>query len=96
MRMNFSERLNMPALAPAPPPATRKRAVNLTLNESLVAQAKTYTSNLSATMETLLADYVATQQQARAARQQQADSCAADWNAMHAAIGSFADEHSTL
>ena len=86
----------MPTVAPATPTATRKRAVNLTLNESLVAQAKTYTSNLSATMETLLADYVATQQQARAVRQNDADSCAADWNALHAAIGSFADEHSTL
>ena len=83
--------------APTTPTATtRKRAVNLTLNENLVAQAKTYTSNLSATMEILLADYVATQQQAGAARQQQADSCAADWNAVHEAIGSFADEHSTL
>ena len=96
MRMNFSGTLNMSNPPLAPPATTRKRAVNLTLNESLVAQAKTYTSNLSATMETLLADYVAAQQQARAARQQQADSCAADWNAMHAAIGSFADEHSTL
>ena len=82
--------------APAAIAATRKRAVNLTLNETLVAQAKTYTSNLSATMEILLTDFVATQQQARAARQQQADSCAADWNAVHVAIGSFADEHSTL
>ena len=86
----------MPNLAPATFAATRKRAVNLTLNESLVAQAKTYTSNLSATMETLLAEYVATKQQARAGRQQHADSCAADWNAVYAAIGSFADEHSTL
>ena len=32
---------------------SRKRPVNLTLNEALVAQAKAYTSNLSATMETL-------------------------------------------
>ena len=62
----------------------------------MVAQAKTYTSNLSATMEILLADYVATQQLARAARQHKADSCAADWNAVHDAVGSFADEHSTL
>jgi antitoxin CcdA len=76
--------------------ATRKRAVNLTLNETLVAKAKTYTSNLSATMETLLADYVATQQQAHAGIPQQADRCAAEWNAVHASIGSFADEHSTL
>ena len=86
----------MPTVAPAAPTATRKRAVNLTLNESLVAQAKTYTSNLSATMETLLADFVAMKQQARAVRQQQADSWSAEWNALHAAIGSFADEHSTL
>lgn len=79
-----------------PPAATRKRAVNLTLNESLVAQAKTYTSNLSATMETLLTAYVAEQQQSHASRQQMADACAADWNAVHASVGSFADEHSTL
>ena len=44
--------------------------------------------DLSATIEALLADHVATQQQA--------DCCAADWNAAHAAIGSVADEHSTL
>lgn len=76
--------------------ATRKRAVNLTLNEALVAEARTYTTNLSATLETLLTDYVAQQQQARVTRQQVADACAADWNAVHAGVGSFADEHSTL
>ncbi len=76
--------------------SVRKRAVNLTLNEGLVAQAKTYTSNLSATMEELLTAYVAQQQQARLARQQQADAAAMDWNAVHASVGSFADEHSTL
>lgn len=75
---------------------SRKRPVNLTLNEDLVAQAKGYTNNLSATMETLLAEYVASQKQSRLNRQQKADACAADWNAVHAAVGSFADEHSTL
>ena len=75
---------------------TRKRPVNLTLSESLVAQAKNYTSNLSATMESLLAEFVAQQQQTNLTRQQMADACAADWNAVHAAVGSFADEHSTL
>lgn len=74
----------------------RKRPVNLTLNESLVAQAKNYTSNLSATMEDLLAAYVVEQQQAREGRQQLADASAADWNAVHDKVGSFADEHSTL
>ena len=77
-------------------PLARKRPVNLSLNEVLVAQAKTYTSNLSATLEALLAEYVATQQQAQQSRQQAADTCAADWNAVHAVVGSFADEHSTL
>ncbi len=82
----------MPTLAEQ----SRKRPVNLTLNETLVTQAKSYTSNLSATMEALLADFVASQQQAQRSRQQLADTCAADWNAVHAAVGSFADEHSTL
>ena len=78
------------------PTSKRKRAVNLTLNESLVAQARTYTSNLSATLETLLTNYVAEQQLSHASRQQMANACAADWNAVHASVGSFADEHSTL
>lgn len=81
----------MPSIAPV-----RKRPVNLTLNEALVDQARAYTSNLSATMEGLLADFVAQQQQAGRTRQQQADACAADWNALHDSLGSFADEHSTL
>jgi post-segregation antitoxin (ccd killing protein) len=70
--------------------------VNLTLSTGLVEQAKNYTDNLSATMDSLLAEFVASQQQSRLARQQMADACAADWNAVHAAVGSFADEHSTL
>ena len=74
----------------------KKRAVNLTLDETLVVQAKRYTNNLSATMQTLLAGYVDQQQQARAVRQRAADDCVAGWNAVHAAVGSFADEHSTL
>ena len=73
-----------------------KRAVNLTLSDSLVSQARGYTSNLSATVEALLTDYVAAQQRAQATRQQQANGWCADWNAVHAAIGSFADEHTTL
>ncbi len=66
-----------------PPTAAtaRKRAVNLTLNEGLVAEAKSYTVE---------------QQQSREGRRQLADVCAADWNTMHEKVGSFADEHSTL
>ena len=76
--------------------STRKRPVNLTMNEALVAQAKAYTNNLSATMESLLAEFVVSQQSAQRNRQRVADACAADWNAVHGAVGSFADEHATL
>ena len=76
--------------------SARKRAVNLTINEALVTQAKVYTNNLSATVESLLAEFVIVQQNTQRNHQQAADACAADWNAVHASIGSFADEHSTL
>jgi len=81
---------------PIAPSSVRKRPVNLTLNESLVAQAKTYTSNLSATMDLSSAEFVSQRQQAQHSRQQLADACVADWNAMHASVGSFADEHVSL
>lgn len=74
----------------------RKRPVNLTLNEGLVAQAKTYTSNLSATMESLLTEFVAQQQQSQHGRQQMADVCVTDWNQVATACGSFADEYINL
>lgn len=74
----------------------RKRPVNLTLDERLVTQAKSYTKNLSATMELLLTEYVSRQRQAQQGRQQLADACVADWNAVHARVGSFADEHVSL
>lgn len=76
--------------------SSRKRPVNLTLSESLVSDLKGYTSNLSATAEELLTAYVVEQKQARSSRQQQADQIVAGWNALHAQVGSFADEHATL
>ena len=76
--------------------STRKRPVNLSLTEALVNQAKTYTDNLSATMESLLEEFVASQEKARQQRLRVADVCAADWNSLHAAVGSFADDHSPL
>lgn len=74
----------------------RKRPVNLTLSEGVVAAAKRYSNNLSATVESLLNEYAQGQEQAAVARQQQAKICAGEWNAVHASVGSFADEHSTL
>ncbi len=85
----------MPSIHTAKP-ISRKRPVNLTLSESLVTELKGYTSNLSATAEELLTAYVEEQKQARTSRQQQADQTVAGWNALHAQVGSFADEHSTL
>lgn len=76
--------------------SARKRPVNLTINEALVMEAKAYTDNLSATIESLLAGFVEDQQSARRDRQRKVDACVADWNAVHASTGSFADEHSTL
>ena len=74
----------------------RKRPVNLTIDAALVTQAKAYTNNLSATMESLLAEFVVAQQDAQRDRKHAADACADYWNAVHASIGSFADGHSTL
>jgi antitoxin CcdA len=77
-------------------PSPRKRAVNLTLSEGLVEQARLFSENLSATIENLLADYVQRQQRADLERQKGALACAAQWNAFNASVGSFADEHTTL
>ena len=81
---------------PSAATAQFKRAVNLTLSDSLVIQAKSYTHNLSATVEALLSEFVVVQRQAQAARRQQAHDCCAEWNSVHASVGSFADDHSTL
>jgi antitoxin CcdA len=75
---------------------SRKRPVNLTLSENLIADLKGCTTNLSATAELLLTAYVVEQKQARALRQDQATQAVKGWNALHDAQGSFADEHSTL
>ena len=73
-----------------------KRPVNLTLNQALVAQAKAFTPNLSATVEELLTEYVFDQRRAQQERARVADACSSSWNALHDAVGSFADEHSPL
>ena len=75
---------------------SRKRAVNLTLNAGLVTQAKSYTNNLSATMEMLLAEYIAAQQKSQLTRRQLADACAEEWNNFLTDHGSFAEEYNRL
>jgi antitoxin CcdA len=86
----------MPQLSERTATPSRKRPVNLTLSENLIADLKACTSNLSATAESLLTTYVAEQKQARAAREQEAALAVQGWNNLHDEFGSFADEHSTL
>lgn len=74
----------------------RKRPVNLTLNEDLVAQARAVTHNLSAVVESLLAAYITEEKQRRAAQIDAVRETVVVWNRFGARIGSFADEHSTL
>lgn len=76
--------------------AARKRPVNLTLNEDLVAQARELTENLSAVVESLLGEYVAQEKQRRAAEADTVRETVAIWNRFAEEAGSFSDEHSTL
>ena len=75
---------------------SRKRPVNLTLNENLVSQAKGMTDNLSGVVEQLLTDFVMKQNSVRQEKSRTAEVAAQAWNAFNEHSGSFADEHSTL
>jgi antitoxin CcdA len=74
----------------------RKRAVNLTLNEDLLAHVREVTDNLSSVVESLLAQYLATKRQERAAQVTMVAATVAMWNQFADENGSFADDHSTL
>ena len=74
----------------------RKRAVNLTLNEDLLAHVREVTENLSGVVESLLAEYLLRERQRRAARAKVVESTVALWNQFAEDHGSFADDHSTL
>lgn len=76
--------------------AARKRAVNLTLNEDLVNRAKGMTTNLSAVVESLLADFLLKEEKRRAAQERELQATLATWKRFAEKNGSFADEHSTL
>ena len=74
----------------------RKRAVNLTLNEDLLAHVREVTDNLSSVVESLLAEYLARKRQERVAQVKIIESTVAMWNQFSDENGSFADDHSTL
>jgi antitoxin CcdA len=73
-----------------------KKAVNLTLSPAVVNLAKAYTTNLSATVEALLVDFVNEQAHAKQAKYEQVRGAMAEWNTFNDAVGSFANEYSTL
>ncbi len=75
---------------------SRKRPVNLTLNEELVSQARGLTDNLSGVVEQLLTDFVMNRNGARQEKARSAEVAAQAWNLFNERSGSFADEHSTL
>lgn len=73
-----------------------KRPVNLSLNEDLVAEARTVTDNLSEVVNSLLADFVSRERARRAAHDKAVKKAVVAWNTFAEQHGSFADEHSTL
>jgi antitoxin CcdA len=74
----------------------QKRPFNLTLTETTVEQARHYTGNLSATVDGLLADFVARERATNVDKQKLRDDVCDALNRFNAIHGSFADEHSTL
>jgi len=78
------------------PSLPAKRPVNLLLSDSNVIQARRYTANLSATVDGLLAEFVARERQLRQDQQQHYAEVSGAWNRFEETQGSFADEHSTL
>ena len=77
-------------------PKAPKRAVNLSLNENLIAQAHDVTNNLSEVVESLLADFVSKVKARRDGHAKALQEAVFTWNAFGEKHGSFAEEHSTL
>ena len=76
--------------------SARKRAVNLTLNEDLVTQARSVTANLSSVVEALLADFLAREKQKRVDAIESAKQTCTMWNRVYEKHGSPADEYTNL
>lgn len=72
--------------------SARKRPVNLSLNEDLVAQARQLTDNLSAEVENLLADFVVRQRAERDEHRESLQRAARQWGAFTRKHGSLSDE----
>ncbi|PYD48628.1 type II toxin-antitoxin system CcdA family antitoxin [Novacetimonas pomaceti] len=73
-----------------------RRPVNLSLNADLLAQVRQVTPNLSATVETLLGDYLHATREKREGEQRQLDGVIDAVNELHMRHGFLSDEFSTL
>lgn len=71
-----------------------KRAINVTLNDDLVRQASAYSQDLSATLESLLDDFVTREHERRRDKDAALDRVIAAFNAFHAEHGLLSDEFS--
>lgn len=77
-------------------PNAPKRPVNLFLNEDLVRQVRATAGNLSAEVEALLAESLATRQRQAEARAEGLRRASLAWNRFAQEHDSFADEFSSL
>ncbi|WP_025861366.1 type II toxin-antitoxin system CcdA family antitoxin [Acetobacter papayae] len=73
-----------------------RRPVNLSLNTDLLAQVREVTPNLSATVETLLGDYLQSAHQQHEDEQRKLNGVIDAVNDLHTRHGFLSDEFSTL
>ena len=73
-----------------------KRAINVSLNDDLVRQARLYTQNLSGTLEGLLDAFVARERARRRDEDAALDRVVGAFSAFHTEHGLLSDEFSAL
>lgn len=73
-----------------------KRAINVSINDDLIRQAKLYTRNLSGTLEFLLQDFVVRERARRRDEDAALDQVIMTFNRLHAEHGLLSDEFSDL
>jgi antitoxin CcdA len=73
-----------------------KRALNVSISDDLVCQARRYTQNLSGTIESLLEDFVAREEQRRRAEDSAVEGIIDSFSAFHQQYGLLSDEFSNL
>lgn len=77
-------------------PDSKKRPVNLSLNEDLVRRVRAVTPNLSEEVERLLAIHLERVLAERGEAESRMARALEGWNALTSSVGSYADDHSTL